>query len=70
MAERFARRLLRRVETGEPFGPVALAQRVRHFFLGIDLAREPRALALVEAIPLDLRQVNPNPQDHGRIIGG
>jgi len=47
---------------------VPLAHRVGPLFFGVDLAREPRARRLVEAIALDLRQIHPNADDHARTL--
>ena len=55
--ESLARRLFGGEESREAFGPVALAHRVCHLALGIDLAREPRELALAKAITRNVCQV-------------
>src|SRR5581483_6453218 len=49
----------------EPLGPRAFAHCVGPLFLGVDLARKPGATALVEAIALDLCDIDPNAYYHG-----
>lgn len=64
VTERFTRCFLRREESGETFGPVTLAHRIRHFFFRINLARKPRQLAFIESIALDLGEVDPDAYHH------
>src|ERR1700722_10984797 len=64
MPEGLARRLLGGEETGESLRQVELAQGVRRFPLGIDFAREPRELALVETITHYARHVEADSNDH------
>ncbi len=64
VAERFARGLLCGEEAGEPFGDVALAQRVGDLFIGIDLPAEPRERAVVEAVARHLCEVQADAEDH------
>ncbi len=64
MAEGFARRFLRGEESREPLGEVAPPLRVGHLFLCIYLSAEPRERALVEAVALDLGEIETNAQDH------
>lgn len=65
VTEGFARRFFRSKETGEAFRPRAFAHRVGPLFVRVNFAREPGATALVEAIALDLRDVDPNAHYHG-----
>src|SRR6202042_1462691 len=62
--ESLARGFLRREESGQPLRPVALAHCILDLALRVDLPREPRQLALVEAIARNLRDVDADSYDH------
>jgi predicted Zn-dependent protease len=64
VTEGFSRRFFCGEKAGEALGPRAFAHGVRPLFLGVDLAREPGASALIEAVTLDFRDIDPNPDDH------
>lgn len=69
VAERLTRRFFRGEESRETLGEVAFAQSVRHLFLGIDLAREPRESAIVEPVTLHLSDVQADAKDHASAFG-
>ena len=46
---------------------MTLAHRVRHLFIGVDLAREPRTLRVVEPVARHLGEIDAHADDH---VGG
>lgn len=64
MSEGFARGFFRSEESRQAFRVMTLAHGVGHFFFGVNLSREPRELALAEAIAFDLCKIDAHAEDH------